>query len=601
MRIIQYVRGLLYKVKIDILMKSNHILLKKIIIYILLVIVTILFNGSYLSFDYLSNTDEFSSIASIMTLTGVDWSGVSAGSSYHGFGGIIYLLPLILLFPAINIYKTILVGCLIVRIACVILTYEIAVEIFENSSKKAIVLAIICNIGSLQPDTSAALSAMTEVPITFVTLVVSYLIYLGIKKEKQRIIYWVSASIVTGFASCIHSRIIIMYFSLIVCLVLMMAINRKINITVVIVGMSFVLSYFLTKLLINYVNQKIYMTSDPSKIVTSTSGILQSRLIPYLSKLFDVQQCFIIIKTLLAQFGNYSILSFGLIWILWLANISFVIDNLKKITKKEIDKRDQIQLLLTLFGMINFIVMIVSICISSTGSIKSENYRWYSYLRYSMPYAWIFVLTGFSKLDVKRYSPKILVIIFMLVPLLLEKYLLYVICNDLDKSGYSMSYNLFNRIFFCSNDSAFSYYLRIGIVVLLISGLVCFLTIKTKKTTFIYMSYIISSILIGSSIFSYFYSRELGKRELVNASIEYVTNNKEEFENKEVYIIGSANYKYNIQMKCPNISLKSITTTNAIDAEEFIVFSDKKIEEIKNLNEIELDNNEYLYYSSTRR
>lgn len=567
----------------------------KIIIYGLLILATVLIDGGYLFLNCLTNTDEFSSIASIMSLAGYDWSSISSGSGYHGFGGIIFLLPIILLFPSINIYKCILVGCLLLRIVCVILTYEISNEILKNDSKKSVLLAILCNVGVLQPDASAALSAMTEVPVTLVTLIFAYLVYLAYKKEKKRIIFLILAGVLAGFASSIHSRIIIMYFSIIICVIITMVIQRKFFKTLIPLTISFVLAYFLTKLLIDNVNHSVYLVADSKELVTSTSSILIRRVVPYLSKIFNPQQVFVIVKTFLAQMGNYTLLTGGIIWVLLLSNVLFIIECSQKARNRSLEKIDLLQFLLVLFGCLNFIVMIISICVSSTGAVLKENYRWYSYLRYSMPYAWIVTLTGFSKLKIKEISTKTFIVTSVIVPTLFIKYILTIICNDLDSSGYNMNYNLFNRIFYNVDENAIMYYSKLSMIILIVLFVICALTVVTKKNIFIYAAYLVISLLVFGSIFNYFITRDKASSLSIDSTIAYINNNPNEVLDNNVYVCGSAKYKYNLQMYYPKIKMNSVSEISIEDDGNYLVFCDRQMKKGDYVAEIRLDDNEFLY------
>lgn len=567
----------------------------KILIYISLALVTILADGGYLFFECMSSTDEFSSIASIMTLLGVDWSGISSGSTYHGFGGIIYLFFILKLIPTINIYKCVLIGCLTLRIACLIISYEIAKNILQNNSLKSFGLAIVCNIGALQPDTSAALSALTEVPITLITLCFSYLIYLAFKKEKMRAGFVILAAMIAGFASSIHSRILIMYVAVLLCIAIMSVVNKKIYKSLFIAAIFFVAAYLLTKVLVDFVNQSVYLTYNSTELSTSTSNILKNKIGIYMAKLLNPQLCLVILKTLLAQLGNYTILSLGFIWIILFSNVAFVISIIKKIKNDSCTKEEKMQFIFCLFGLMNFIGMIVSISISSTGAVMNENYRWYSYLRYSLPYSWIVVLVGLSKLDFRKYSVTAIWIVMLTLPLLFTKYLTVVICKELDDSGYAMNFNMFNRIFYISNEKSINYYSRMAVIILVVLALVCFITLKTRKSLYLYIVYVVYSILINVSIFSYFYERDMLMRESIDASIEYIENNSETINNK-IYLYGSTKYKYNLQLKCVNVAFFDVNDISSIKEEDYILMSNQKIEEALNLQEIELDNNEYVYY-----
>lgn len=574
----------------------------KIIVYFILIFFTVLFNGAYLTLNYLTNNDEFSSIASIVSICGKDWSSLASESSYHGFGGIIYLIPFLKIFPSINIYKCIQIGCLVLRVFCVIITYELGLELLKCEKSKAVILAIVCNIGTLQPDASAALSAMTEVPVTFVTLMISYLVFLCFKNDKNRVYFLALAGFLAGFASSIHSRIIIMYFSIIICMFLAAFMNRKIWKSLILFVMSFVMFYFLFKILIDKVNSNVYLVSDSKELVTSTSGILKTRLLHYIFILFDFKKNAIIVKTFFAQLGNYTFLSFGMIWILLLSNLLFIISEVKKIKNKTIEKQERLQLLLTIFGCINLFVMMISICISSTGQVVQENYRWYSYLRYSLPYSWIFVLTGFSKLRIETISHKVVFVMMVLLPSLFIKYILSVICQDLDSSGYKMSYNIFNRIFYFDGSDAFVYYSRMGAIIITCLVISFVLTIVFNKNRFINIIYLVASLAIGVSIFVYFVDRDKTTEDMVASSISYINNNSSMLENKTMYIIGNARYKYNVQLKCPNMVLYSIEDVDEIECQNYIVFCDKKIKSLEdNHIMVQLDNNEYFYSLDTER
>ena len=322
--------------------------------YIIILFFVITINGIYLRLNNLTNVDEFSTLAVPAILAGKDWSALSSVAGFHGYGASILLTPFFFFISdGVLLYKISLILCLLFRVICTFISFWIAKNVFELGENKSLIVALVCNFGMLSSDDGAALSSLMEVPLTLITLVFLFFVLKAQFGNKKR--YWIFAGVVLAYGSLIHSRILIVYFSVIIILLIYALKYRKLNKTIaILLGISFLISYVLFSQLDSIIMDLVYKTDSGVELITTTSGIATTRIATYASWLFDGDLLQSFIKLFLSLMGAFSFYSFGTIWIFLYACVWYIINN---IGKNNLQPKEQMIMGISLFGVSNFLIM----------------------------------------------------------------------------------------------------------------------------------------------------------------------------------------------------------------------------------------------------
>lgn len=569
--------------------KGIHPICSKWILF--LIISAILIDGVYLTLDYMTNTDEFSSIAVPAYLSGKNWSDLCSNLDFHGYGSVILLSPFFqFLKTGVEIYKLCQVECLVFRIICMLLTFYI-VHVFGGiEERESFFITVICNFSVISPEDGVALSAMTEVPLSLILLIVCYLI---LKIDEKQLRYDIFLGVVLAISMVVHSRAIVVIGATVIVLLTYCVINKKITKNAIVFVLALAGCVYMVSLCDAEIQRVVYRLAEGEQLDTNTFTLASTRTIPYLAKLFDVELLKTICITFLSLLGSYTVYTFGFIWIVLISNIWYLISEVKNKFGKR-DYKIDVFWYVVLFGVVSWLGMNVAISISSTGSVLAENYRWLTYIRYAKPFTWILSMTGMTILYKRNGTKQMILFVSFVLSILVIELFLRVTVPILKDSGYGLGYSAFNRIFYEGQDieSFFLVYGRIAILVLLIF---CLNGDKIIRSMIVYM--LLSLIVFGQN---YNYSKErdnvMGK--LTNATTALISS--DEFEsNVEIYYTGSNRFTMYLRMALPEQNMYYISNLSEVEEgvlERGIIIVDSIDEQMQNMNcyTIMLDDNEFV-------
>lgn len=548
-----------------------------------LVVTIIAINGIFLKQRHLSNVDEFSSLAAAAFLGGDNWTPLCETAAFHGFGMTIILTPLYYFgFDGQIIYKFLLVICLLMRIGNGALVKALAQNVFSISESQAFMTAVLCEAGMLAPDEGAPLSAMSEVPSLFICLIALWLFVKG--RNSNRIIFYLFSSICLAYGSFVHSRILIAYAGMLICATYYLIRSNKRRIVLAFL-FAFAVSYYCLTQISKNIIALVYGGRSSTELITTTSGLITSRIGKYFGYLLDLERIKTLLFTIMSQFGAYTFFTFGFIWFFLLLGVKECIAYAR--IKKHV-RSDETKIVIIIWGLFSFIGMIFSISLSSTGAVLEGNYRWLTYLRYSLPYSTIVCMIGWGVLFERKAESKDFVAAGMIGAVAMKFFVIYT-CNVLDTSGYKINYSIFNRLFCVGKPLSkvyFSQYLLAVISVWIV------VLIARKNRSVVVLIFLITSALINLHFYKYFQSVEYIKEKTSQVTIDFI--NSDFCLSDEVYMIGNQKYLYEIQAASPR---KTVYPVEEICSDYCMIFSDNLVE-VSDMYVYQLGEKQYVYCSN---
>ncbi len=548
-----------------------------------LVLFVIAINAIYLRIRYFMNVDEFPSIASALWLGGRDWSSVTSLSHYHGYGHLLIMSLFTKLFSdGVVFYRFCMILMIVYRIVLSVLSYFIFTGTFQIKGKYALLAIMLLSVSKCAPDSSAPNSAMTELPLCLISLAIC--IFIKRFNYSTKAVYAILIGLLSAFAVLIHSRALIIQFSvMMVVLYMIISSERKVWIKAVIcLIISFAICYIAFKQLDKGVIKALFSSENVkvsySKIVSKKlSG---SAILLYISKERLPEE----IKLFFSLMASWVFYSYGTITFFIGTLVAFI---LKKRKKEEMGLRYCI-----VFSLSCWVVMNGSIALQSIGSITSGNLRWYTYVRYSNPFTWLIVIFALIVLIKYNFWNKKIALISLIVNAVLCKWFINNIATVLDESNYGMNYTAFNT-FWLKEPKAVAYFTTLFALILAVSILILF----TNKRSLLAVSI---SVLSFISLWFYIqtYEYNIDKDNIsyysIDKSVDYISSASGA---GNIYVTGSTKYCIYLQFGAFD---RNLIYAEEIDTDELsendIVLSDVSWKDRPDyVSEVILDENEYLY------
>lgn len=561
-------------------------------------------NGIFLGITRMQNVDEFTSIAVPALLSGKDWSDLTVNYSFHGYGFAILLTPVFaLLKSGTALYMACLAGALILRVGCVVLAYHMLRKYLEVSEYPAFWISILCDVSVFKADDGSALSAMSEIPMAFVLMLLSVFLikYWVSEKGKKRYGLLAALAFVLVYATTIHSRALIIWAAFFVTGIIYY-IREKQSIKeilkqLVFFGCMLIVFFLAVKLLNNFIYSELYQASGGKEIANTTMAIAGTTG-KQLKKLLDMNLLKMIIYIFAALLSSYGIYTFGTSWLLLALNVWYIVKNIKRNPEESYAKK--VLLYLSMFGTLGWFGMNAAIAITSVKVVVyTENYRWLTYIRYAKPFLTIMALTGLVILVREIIPKKAMVITSMALMFLSCLFVWFHMAPLLDETGYGMGYTTFNRIF-CNTMSAVSYFGVAGWVCLAIFAVILYCIFKEKYLigTVLFM---LASLVVFGAESVYFYTANDTNEKLTNATELLLGNNYNEIDGTIYYHGINGKYNQYLRMALANENIFYAQDGSDIDLADSVLLTDSvdvKDDAYQDSYVLQLDNNEYIITQS---
>ena len=559
------------------------------IIKIVLAIVIFLVNGIYLKINYLTNYDEFTSLAMIAKLGGKDWSSLVAISDFHGYG---HLLPIALIFQFINsgtiFYKCCMIWMLFLRIVMAEVIYILTEKCWKVDYRWSFFISIVCSLGTLAAEHQSPISVLTEVPLCFCTLIIVLTVWAGIEFNRN---YFLFATFIAAFSMTIHARSVIIQIALFLSLIVLLCLDKKFKKKIDKKSMVFVIaSFFIFYFFIRFVNKGLvnYLYISNETLSNSYETVVSLR-VPYLFHvLVHSDQLKIAIDIFFANIVSYVFYSFGLIGIIFTIQMKYLFFILKRGYS---NVEEKVLTWAVLFGTLCWIGMCTVIAFTSVGAIQEGNYAWYTYIRYSLPFVCIMVST--SMVIVCKKIVKIRVGWIFFIEVLACKYFVLNIAAKLDQSGYGMKYSMFNSLFYPNlGTNATVYFSKFTMIIIMVCIVYYWISYK-EKFYFIFAIYLILSALIYIEVYKYHMERDIYSEAMCNKSVELINELKADNNPCTIYVSGGIGYILWLQAAVPDISLQYVEDARKEKFENSVLLTND-VTNYEDLDFIVLDNNEYV-------
>ncbi len=562
---------------------------------IILIITIILIDGIYLRISCLQNPDEFTSIAVPAFLSGMDWSDLVANNGFHGYGFTILLTPFFYLAKlGVNLYKICLVGCLCVRIGCVLLSFRMLTKLFDMTPFKAFFICALCNFSTFNPDNGEALSALSEIPFTFILILLSFFMakFLCCNKSKHKIISLIIIAIALAYSPTIHSRAIILWIAF-ACVGLIYFFREKDfsreNIRNLLI---FVIALIVFILLVYSLNNNIFseLYAKAASNVSNTTVSELGRTTRSLKRLTNPEffkETFLIFISLVS---SYSLYTFGVIWIILALNIWYIVNYIKN-KEEQTYAPSKAVWYLSIFSMLGWLGMNLAISISSVNAVLNDgNYRWLTYIRYAKPFTWMLCICGliiFWKIKINKIAVWIMSSIGVVLSCAT---FFFKIAPKLDSNGYGLSMSIFRRVF-AHTYVAVKYFNKLMVICLIVYCIIALLMIYENHYMGLTVYLAITLAVFGYST-SYSFTIDASHKAYSNASIALLSSQEINF---NVLYSGSRDYNYDLRVSIPEMDMHYIKDFTDVDLKEDMLLTNSEdvVENYTDSHIISLDENEY--------
>ena len=564
-----------------------------------------LIDGIFLGITRMQSTDEFTSLAVPAFLAGKDWSDLVSKYNFHGYGITILLTPLFYFIKnGVLLYRVCLIECLLIRVISSVLTYKILRKELGVSENWALWSCILVNFSTLNADDGLVLSAMSEVPMAFVLLLVSIAMIKMWTSEntKKKLALLSVIGFILAYATIIHSRVIIIWAAFFLTNLIYIIREKKGLLKELKYVCFFAILFIAFWFLINQVDQLIYadLYKRGNSEVANTTMYVAGNIGGQLKKLLNfnyIKMCIYILVSLLSTQGYYT---FGTIWIAVIFNVYYILKNIKK--KKNESEKDKTDVLLyfSLFAVLGWIGMNAAIALSSVKVVLyNENYRWFTYIRYAKPFMPVMAMTALAIFYKEKVNRKLILIGTIAATILSCLFIEFKVAPLLDNSGYGMGYNLFNRIFYSNQTAAEYFHIYTWIYILVVAAIMLCIW-KEKNLVGCIIILIASGVVFGAQT-EYAYDRDSKIEKTVDATEDVLENQVEE-SGLKIYYYGSGE-KYNQYIRLAFEAEKIYYEDNIdnIDLTKSVLltdFADVKDNAYQDSYVLQLDDNEYIITQS---
>lgn len=578
----------------------NYKFLNKFLYPSILVILIFIMNMPYLQLDTFSNTDEFTSLAVPAFLAGYDWSPASSLSGFHGYGFTAWLFPVFKLLknPAI-IYKCALILCMVVKMGCGLLTFKICRYELNLDNKNSFLIGLSYIIGSLGPDDTCGLSVMSEIPFTFLNLLIIVCMLKSYhSKDKIKSSYSFLVGLLLAYCYTLHSRCIILYFSFTVIYLLYKLLYKRTLVNIKWTVFGYIVTMIVCIVFFSYIKSNVYsvenmtsLSNDPFTVAKSSSYLI--------ARLFNMEllkQCALTFSSLLVTLFLIS----GGFLLICIIGAGASLKNFKLQ-----DNCTENLFMLAAWGLCTLVFMNGAIALTSSRHVLSGDLKWLTYIRYCKPFlAPLFIVGGFYTLT--YISNKLRSIVFILAGSAIVQIFIGYYWRQIFGEKYGLKYSILNRIFFNAGKiSAPDYLVLFGTAAFDITLLTIIVMRKVKYKQIVLIFFMIVSIIIGNQHMKFYLTKNPTLVEVANLSI----NAASMLEEQGISFFGDASrVKYVLyfqfglyEKKLDVINIKTHEINEEV-ADRYAVFSDKKykLENIVTKYRYELEEGEYLYFSQKK-
>ena len=372
----------------------KNTLWNKNVSYIIFLIVTVfLINSPFLMLRTFTTIDEFTSLAVGAFLGGHDWSDlIAARGTFHGYGFVAIFTPVFrVLSDGESIYRILLFASLSLRIVIATIVYKICIKHFSLSRGVAVSVALLCELGTLSAtDSAARLSVMNEIPLSFIVVLGTYLcleILCDCNKSRKKNICTAILGFILAYGYIIHSRVLIFWIALGITYLVLRVIFKEKKINILILAISFVATLTSLYFINDFLKEILWMGTEASKVHNTMESIFANMLLDFQAMLSfqSIHNFFFILASLV---GTFTIYSFGLIWLVFGACVTYVY---KSIKEKKMDPKIYFMIIL---GNISFWGMNIALAIVNIPNVLEGDLRVYAYFRYSKPFIAVLLIVG---------------------------------------------------------------------------------------------------------------------------------------------------------------------------------------------------------------
>jgi len=548
--------------------KNVEKLNKDVVSVILLVFMTIISVIPYLYFDNIINEDEYESLIYPFYVCGVQWL---KGNGFHGFLHTIIITPFLRIFGKIGeIYFFFLIECLIFRIVIALIVYWFGKKM-GCSEKQSLLIAIVCVVGIIGPCEGPKLSALAEVPLCLISLgMVICFTKLQINNFSGKIKSLLCLSLFIVAAVCLHSRAIVYLITSFVIVGIYMIKNKEWYL----MCYAFCLPmYKLANTFQQYITDSVsytYVENRPNTIGNFLAAGLFGLMQEFVKEAYDI------ITHLIGLVDTYILLSFGTFPIVICAIIQYLLKNIKN--------KNDILWYVSLFGILNWFIMSVAAAKVGAAPVNNGDYRWYTYVRYAMPFTVVVVMSGLIILVRNKEIIGKLITGALIIDLLACKSFLNIVVKKYISVDFPMEKTAFYGIFEEGNiQQTFITYMFI------MCSLIFMIYIIYNKWKCSYISlivvYLIVSTIFAQKQYDFFKKNDIERTDLYYESYEFIKNIELDGI-KKVYISGDFWYEFYLEQR---VALVQFSEFKGIE-------EDKLADSILITNQLEQNMNEGVYY-----
>jgi len=566
--------------KVERLFKSD------ITIYVIMCVAVYLIAIPFFGFRTFSTTDEFTSLAVPAYFAGKDWSAVARLSGFHGYGFTILMTPIFALCTdASSAYMYTMLAGLLVRAASGFLMYKILVKHIDISKIYSLCVSVIYVVSTMAPDDSSVLSAMTEIPLGFIVMMVAYLILENISGSTRKKIYSVLTGILLAYSYTLHSRCIVIWLCFGLIYLLYLWLYRESFVSIIHFAIGFIVTFALCYGLTDWIKNCIYIVeegvkldNDPATVAAASSYLI--------FRLFDGDCLKQILLTFFSLLVTVFLVSGGMAVFSLNKGIDILCNSFKQ--KKKCDLTERKHFFIATWGwgcalLINFMISITSVNLV----MLDYDVRWLTYIRYCKPFlGCVFIL---ALLFIEQEKIKIGKIAGILgatyVFISLYWYTVF-------EKSYGVEYSILNRIFYDGKN--IDGYFRTFFAVMVAFIFVSCIALIHKQKTWIYAVFMIFSLIVAQQHTNFYVESNDRNMSKINRSV--LGTRRILDAGYEVYGDPHAvAYDLRLQFAMYDSTL-CVGEIEELDLEEVAVFSDEYMPKyFKGAKCIVLERGEYIY------
>lgn len=561
-----------------------------------LVAVLILFHIPYFGFSTFSNSDEFTSLAVPAFLAGKDWGSVAKLSGFHGYGMTILLTPVFKLTEnSVVLYQSVIALALLLKTGSMMVYYSILHRHLKLPTFVSAVTGLCCVMGPLAADDSCSLSAMGEIPLGFLFILLLYLIILIQKSKRKELkkIFFLSFSsgAVSAYGYTIHSRCLIIFVGLIVAFGVYKIVYKRNMVNPFGFLLGFAVVFFLAWLMTAFIKNNIYSISKGEKLANDTGAVLMSS--SYLiKKLWNPEQLKQCLFLFLSLFSTVFLVSGGFICFGTGIGIFEILGGIRRGQASLLEER--IVFLVAFLGLMCFLGMNFTMALTATGHIENGDYRWLTYIRYAKPFLGPVLIIGIYGV----YKRKNGSIDWMVLALAVGSvFFINGYLSETLSGSYGLNYSILNRIFYDSDKISVPDYLAVfSKVCLYLTILFLILKGRKKGELFVLLIFLQSSLVFFKQTEFY-----IGYNErMVNNTDTSVKLLNEGQLLERITVVSDAQrvtYSMYLQFALLNDRLECGTITDIENKENILFLTDREIGkgESGSIYGWKLDEKEYAY------